>query len=35
MAIFVPAGSDNDQTRIRERYDGIYRNLKEIGIFEA
>ncbi|WP_077533286.1 DNA/RNA helicase domain-containing protein [Massiliimalia massiliensis] len=32
MAIFVPAGSDNDQTRRREWYDGIYGYLKEIGI---
>jgi hypothetical protein len=34
MAIFVPAGSDNDQTRKREWYDGIYGYLKEIGIAE-
>lgn len=32
MAIFVPAGSDDDQTRKREWYDGIYAYLKEIGI---
>ena len=32
MAIFVPAGSDDDQTRKREWYDGIYGYLKEIGI---
>ena len=32
MAIFVPAGSDDDQTRKREWYDGIYEYLKEIGI---
>ena len=32
MAIFVPAGSDDDQTRRREWYDGIYGYLKEIGI---
>ena len=34
MAIFVPAGSDDDQTRKREWYDGIYGYLKEIGIAE-
>lgn len=34
MTIFVPAGSDDDQTRKREWYDGIYGYLKEIGIFE-
>jgi hypothetical protein len=34
MAIFVPAGSDDDQTRKREWYDGIYEYLKEIGIDE-
>lgn len=32
MAIFLPAGSDDDQTRKREWYDGIYGYLKEIGI---
>lgn len=35
MAIFVPAGSDDDQTRKREWYDGIYGYLKEIGISEV
>jgi hypothetical protein len=34
MAIFVPDGSDDDKTRNREWYDGIYEYLKEIGIFE-
>ena len=34
MAIFVPAGSDDDRTRTREWYDGIYWYLKEIGIAE-
>lgn len=34
MAIFVPVGSDEDQTRKREWYDGIYGYLKEIGITE-
>lgn len=34
MAIFVPEGSDEDQTRKREWYDGIYGYLKDIGIFE-
>lgn len=34
MAIFVPLGSDEDQTRKREWYDGIYEYLKEIGIYE-
>lgn len=32
MAIFVPEGSDEDQTRQREWYDGIYGYLKGIGI---
>ena len=35
MAIFVPEGSDEDQTRKREWYDGIYAYLKEIGITEV
>lgn len=34
MAIFVPTGSDDDQTRKREWYDGIYGYLKGIGITE-
>lgn len=34
MAIFVPAGSDDDQTRKREWYDGIYGYLKEIDIVQ-
>lgn len=34
MAIFVPAGSDEDQTRKREWYDGIHNYLKEIGVEE-
>lgn len=34
MAIFVPEGSDEDQTRKREWYDGIYNYLKEIGVEE-
>ncbi len=34
MAIFVPEGSDDDQTRRREWYDGTYRYLKSIGIEE-
>ena len=34
MAIFVPAGSDEDETRRRAWYDGIYGYLKEIGIEE-
>lgn len=32
VAIFVPSGSNDDQTRKREWYDGIYRYLKELGI---
>ena len=32
MAIFVPEGSDEDQTRKREWYDGIYGYLQEIGV---
>lgn len=32
MAIFVPEGSDEDQTRKREWYDGIYGYLMEIGV---
>lgn len=35
MAIFVPLGSDDDQTRKCKWYDGIYEYLKEIGIEEA
>lgn len=34
MAIFVPSGSDDDQTRKHEWYDRIYGYLKEIGIAE-
>ena len=34
MAIFVPVGNDDDQTRKCEWYDGIYGYLKEIGILE-
>lgn len=34
MAIFVPSGSDEDQTRKREWYDGIYGYLKDIGMLE-
>ncbi len=32
MAIFIPTGSDTDQSRKREWYDGIYGYLQEIGI---
>jgi len=32
MAIFIPSGSDIDQTRKRDWYDRIYEYLKEIGI---
>lgn len=32
MAIFVPEGSDDDQTRKCEWYDGIFEYLKNIGI---
>ncbi len=34
MAIYIPAGSNEDQTRKREWYDGSYGYLKEIGISE-
>lgn len=34
MAIFVPQGSDEDHTRQREWYDGIYNYLRHIGIKE-
>ncbi len=34
MVIFVPFGSDEDQTRKCEWYDGIYNYLKEIGLAE-
>jgi hypothetical protein len=34
MAIFVPAGSEDDQTRNPEFYNGIYDYLKEIGLKE-
>ena len=32
MAIFVPEGSDDDQTRQRQWYDGIFEYLRSIGI---
>lgn len=32
MAIFIPEGSDSDQSRNREWYNGTYNYLKEIGI---
>ncbi len=32
MAIFVPTGNNNDQTRKSEYYDGTYNYLKDIGI---
>lgn len=34
MAIFIPEGSDEDQTRKREYYDGVYGYLKSIGVDE-
>ena len=34
MVIFVPSGSDEDQTRKREWYDGIYNYLKNVGLAE-
>ena len=34
MAIFVPEGSDEDQTRKRKWYNGIFNYLKDIGINE-
>ena len=34
MVIFVPEGSDTDQTRKREWYDGTYELLKRIGLTE-
>lgn len=34
MAIFVPIGSNDDQTRKCEWYDGIYEYLREIGMSE-
>ena len=34
MAIFVPTGSDTDNTRKREYYDNTYQYLKEIGVTE-
>jgi len=34
MIIFIPCGSDIDETRPHEYYDGTYRYLKEIGIQE-
>lgn len=34
MVIFVPSGSDEDQTRKREWYDGIYNYLKDLGLTE-
>lgn len=32
LVIFIPTGSDEDQTRKRKYYDGIFAYLKEIGI---
>ena len=32
MIIFIPEGSDTDETRMREWYDGIFRYLENIGI---
>ncbi len=34
MAIFVPAGSDNDVTRNRRFYDGTYEYLRSLGVGE-
>lgn len=34
MIIFIPRGSDTDETRPHEYYDGTYHYLKEIGIQE-
>lgn len=34
MVIYVPNGSDDDATRLREYYDGTYNYLKSIGIEE-
>jgi len=34
MVIFVPEGNDEDQTRLREYYDGTYKYLKSLGIEE-
>lgn len=34
MAIFVPEGSDTDQSRRREWYDGTYNYLRDLGIEE-
>ena len=34
MAIFIPEGSNTDQTRAKEFYDGTYNYFKEIGIQE-
>ena len=34
MVIFIPEGSDTDQTRKREWYDGTYELLKRIGLTE-
>lgn len=34
MALFIPVGSDEDQTRKPEFYDGIFEYLKDIGIPE-
>ena len=35
MAIFIPTGNDDDQTRKCEWYDGIYGYLKEIELYEV
>jgi hypothetical protein len=35
MVLFIPEGSDKDDSRKRAYYDGTYHYLREIGIEEA
>ncbi|RMG20905.1 MAG: DUF2075 domain-containing protein [Methanobacteriota archaeon] len=34
MVIFIPEGNDEDSTRLRQYYDGVYEYLKKIGLPE-
>jgi hypothetical protein len=34
MVIFIPQGDDQDPTRVRGFYDGVYRYLTSVGIQE-
>lgn len=34
MVIYIPYGSNTDQTRLSEWYDGTYNYLKSLGLLE-